>query len=175
MCQTKQQPSIVIVVALDREGGIGRENQLLCHIPEDLAHFKKLTMGGVLVMGRRTYESIGRPLPGRRTIVLTSQNSNTYPAEVTVVHSVSELLELAHSLEHIFVAGGAQVYKALFPYATEAYITRIDAVLQADTFFPYALDPDQWQEESVGAWQSSKASDLNFRFEYYRRLRIPNL
>ena len=81
MCQTKQQPSIVIVVAVDREGGIGRNNQLLCHIPEDLAHFKKLTMGGVLVMGRRTYESIGRPLPGRRTVVLTSQNSNTYPAD----------------------------------------------------------------------------------------------
>lgn len=164
----KQSSSLILIVALARENAIGKENQLLCHLSEDLAYFKRTTMGSTLLMGRKTFESIGRPLPGRTTVVLSTQSSLVLPPEVKLVHSIDDVLVLAEQVGRVFVAGGAQIYKLLFPYVAECLITRIDAYFEADAYFPCELSPEVWQLESASEWQVS-AKGIRFRFERYLR------
>ena len=150
---------------MDRAGGIGRDNRLLCHIPEDLAYFKEKTWGGILVMGRRTYESIGRPLPGRRTVVMSRDRGLSIP-DVEVVHSVEEVAALPQ--ERLFIAGGAEIYRFFYPYATDFLLTQIDATLDADTYFPYPMPNDAWQLQEEHPWATS-AKGLRYRFAHYVR------
>lgn len=150
---------------MDRAGGIGRDNRLLCHIPEDLAYFKEKTWGGILVMGRRTYESIGRPLPGRRTVVMSRDRGLSLP-DVEVVHSVEEVAALPQ--ERLFIAGGAEIYRLFYPYATDFLLTQIDATLDADTYFPYPMPNDAWQLQEEHPWATS-AKGLRYRFAHYAR------
>lgn len=139
------QPLLSIVVAVAENGGIGKDNQLLWHLPDDLKHFKRLTLGHPVLMGRKTYASIGRPLPGRRNLVLTRDTA--FRAEgVEVVHSVEEALQKAGG-QRVFVIGGAEVYALLLPLADEMYLTQVQASPAADTFFP-AFDKGRWQELS---------------------------
>ncbi len=156
---------LTIIVAMDRAGGIGRDNRLLCHIPEDLAYFKEKTWGGILVMGRRTYESIGRPLPGRRTVVMSRDRGLSIP-DVEVVHSVEEVAALPQ--ERLFIAGGAEIYRLFYPYATDFLLTQIDATLDADTYFPYPMPNDAWQLQEEHPWATS-AKGLRYRFAHYAR------
>ena len=156
---------LTIIVAMDRAGGIGRDNRLLCHIPEDLAYFKEKTWGGILVMGRRTYESIGRPLPGRRTVVMSRDRGLSLP-DVEVVHSVEEVAALPQ--ERLFIAGGAEIYRLFYPYATDFLLTQIDATLDADTYFPYPMPNDAWQLQEEHPWATS-AKGLRYRFAHYAR------
>ncbi len=156
---------LTIIVAMDRAGGIGRDNRLLCHIPEDLAYFKEKTWGGILVMGRRTYESIGRPLPGRRTVVMSRDRGLSIP-NVEVVHSVEEVAALPQ--ERLFIAGGAEIYRLFYPYATDFLLTQIDATLDADTYFPYPMPNDAWQLQEEHPWATS-AKGLRYRFAHYVR------
>lgn len=156
---------LTIIVAMDRAGGIGRDNRLLCHIPEDLAYFKEKTWGGILVMGRRTYESIGRPLPGRRTVVMSRDRGLSIP-DVEVVHSVEEVAALPQ--ERLFIAGGAEIYRLFYPYATDFLLTQIDATLDADTYFPYPMPNDAWQLQEEHPWATS-AKGLRYRFAHYVR------
>lgn len=168
-CDTEQfAPRLTLIVAVAQDNAIGNRNKLLCHLPEDLAYFKKTTMGGTLLMGRKTFDSIGRPLPGRKTVVLTTQAGLMLPEGVDVVHSVEEVLELSTRTEKLFVAGGAQIYKLLFPYCTECLITRIDAIFDADTYFPCELLPQLWQLVHASEWQTS-VKGIKFRFERYLR------
>ena len=169
-CDTEQQiaPRLTLIVAVAQNNAIGYRNRLLCHLPEDLAYFKKTTMGSTLLMGRKTFESIGRPLPRRKTVVLTTQAGVALPEGVDVVHSVEEVLELSTRTEKLFVAGGAQIYKLLFPYCTECLITRIDAIFDADTYFPCELLPQSWQLVHSSEWQTS-VKGIKFRFERYLR------
>lgn len=164
----KQSPALVLIVALARDNAIGKNNQLLCHLPEDLTYFKKTTMGGTLLMGRKTFASIGRPLPGRKTVVVSTQDALLLPEGVEVVHSVADVLALLQHTEKLFVAGGVQIYKLLFPYVSECLITRIDATFDADAYFPCELLPSEWELASASEWQTS-ANGIRYRFERYLR------
>ncbi len=164
-------PAITLIVALDQKNGIGKGNQLLCHIPEDLAYFKATTMGATLLMGRKTYESIGRPLPGRKTVVLSKTLASVEGLEV--INTLEQALAIARREEKIFVAGGGQIYKIFMPYATELLITRIEAHFEADTFFPEILEAE-WNCNGCSPWQISRNGE-RFRFEQYRRTKKQNI
>ena len=137
---------ISFVVAMARNGVIGKDNQLPWRLPADLRHFKAVTMGKPVVMGRRTYESIGRPLPGRTNIVVTRDPAYTTEGCV-VVHSVEEALTATGAAEEVMIIGGAELYRQLLPRADRIYLTRIEEDVAGDTYFPQ-LDADRWRERS---------------------------
>lgn len=140
----------MIVAAVARNGVIGLEGRLPWRIPEDLARFKRLTMGHAVLMGRATFESIGRPLPGRTNIVLT-RDSGWLHSGVEVAGSLQEALRIAASdSRDVFVAGGAEVYRAALGMADRLELTEIDAEPEGDTWFP-PVDWSQWQEVSRDA------------------------
>jgi dihydrofolate reductase len=139
--------TVTIVAAVARNGVIGVDGGLPWRLPDDLRRFKELTLGHVLVMGRKTYESIGHPLPGRTTIVVTRNPSwDSGSAEVGVAGSVSDAIEAGASLEReVFVVGGAQVYAAALPLADRLELTWVDAEPEGDTTFP-DVDWSEWRE-----------------------------
>jgi len=140
---------IAAVAAVARDGAIGRKGQLLCHLPGDMRHFRELTMGHSIVMGRKTLESFPRgPLPGRQNIVLT--RSLTYkPDGVTIVHSIDEALQAVTMPGEVMIIGGAQVYAQAMPRVNKLYLTRLHATFDdADAFFP-TIDPAQWRQVSI--------------------------
>lgn len=139
--------STVIVAAVARNRVIGADNALPWSIPEDMARFRELTMGGALIMGRETFESIGRPLPGRVTIVLTRRPDWSHQG-VEVAHSLDRALEIAASQGvDAFVSGGADVYRAALEMADRMELTEVDEEPAGDTLFP-EVDWSQWQEVS---------------------------
>ncbi len=131
-----------LVVARADNGVIGRDNALPWRIPADLQHFKRLTLGKPIVMGRRTFESIGRPLPGRLNIVLT-RDPDWQAEGVTVAASLSDAL--AADVPEVAVIGGAQVYAEALPFATHVHLTEVHAAPEGDTVLP-AFDPAEWRE-----------------------------
>ena len=139
---------ISMIAALSSNGAIGRDNALPWHLPEDLRYFKKITMGKPLLMGRKTYESIGRPLPGRTSIVLTRQRDLKLPGAFAV-NDPEQALDKARQLgaSELMVIGGEQVYRAMLPLARRLYLTRLDMEVAGDAFFP-PLEPGQWREAS---------------------------
>lgn len=136
---------ITLIAAVARNNVIGMEGRMPWHLPEELAHFKATTMGHPLVMGRRTFESIGRVLPGRRTIVVTRDPTWHHPG-VESAHSFAEAMALAGPADEVFVAGGAQIYAEALPFAHRMLFTEVDAEPQGDTFFPAWTRAD-WREE----------------------------
>jgi dihydrofolate reductase len=137
---------VAIVVAVSDNGVIGARNQLPWRIPGDLARFKKITMGNTLLMGRKTFESIGRPLPGRTSVVLTRDPSYRAPEGVLVAHGVDEAMARAPGPE-IFVIGGGEIYDLLLPATDRIYLTRVHGQYEGDTFFELP-DADEWTLES---------------------------
>ncbi|HZO64187.1 MAG TPA: dihydrofolate reductase [Kribbellaceae bacterium] len=135
--------TVTLVAAVARNGVIGSSNDLPWYIPDDLKHFKQLTMGHTLVMGRKTYDSIGRPLPGRTTIVITRQPDWSVDG-VTVARSIEEALELADGND-VYVAGGGEIYALALPYADRLELTEVDQTPDGDIHFP-AVDWSQWHE-----------------------------
>jgi dihydrofolate reductase len=133
-----------IIVAMDLKRVIGHANRLPWHLPADLKHFKQITMGKPILMGRKTWESIGRPLPGRINIVITRDNNYT-AAGCIVVHSVEAALHAAQGHDEVMVIGGEQLYRQVLPDAEMLYITRVDGVFPGDAFFP-ELDDAEWRE-----------------------------
>jgi dihydrofolate reductase len=128
-------PVVSLIAAVARNGGIGKDNALLVRLPEDLAHFKRTTLGAPVVMGRKTWESIGRPLPGRRNIVVTATPG--WRAEgIETAGSFEAALALLAAAPKVYVIGGARLYAEALPRADELLLTEIDADLEADTFFP---------------------------------------
>ncbi len=132
---------ISIIAAIGKNRELGKDNKLLWHIPDDLPRFKKLTFGHPIIMGRKTFESIGRPLPNRTNIVVTRDSS--YEVEgATIVHSIEKAIEIAKGIENlpaggeIFVIGGGQIYEQALPFADRLYLTIVDAQAEADTDFP---------------------------------------
>jgi dihydrofolate reductase len=148
----------IIIVATDAKGGIGIGNTLPWYIHEEMRHFRETTTGHTVVMGRKTHRSIGKVLPNRRNIVLTSavpdrrNASHTFRGRegLELAHSMQEALTLANTdpMGQTFIIGGAQVYKEAFPYCGRLIVTRIDATFNCDAFFP-DIDPAVWEEESV--------------------------
>lgn len=135
---------ISLVVAMSRNCAIGNAGGMPWHLPADLKHFKRITMDKPIIMGRKTYDSIGRALPGRLNIVIT-RDKNWQADEVYVAHSVDDALRAAAEYEEVMIIGGANLYEQLLPNADRLYITEIDAEFPADTYFP-AIDTDDWQE-----------------------------
>lgn len=133
------------VVAVSENDVIGRDNELPWHLPADLAHFKRLTMGKPMLMGRRTYESIGRPLPGRRSLVL-SRGGFRAPGVETVA-SLEEAIARAGDVPELVVIGGADVFRLAMPRLDVLYLTRVHARVEGDTFMP-PMDLSQWREVS---------------------------
>lgn len=142
--------SLALIVARTRNGVIGRHNTMPWHLPEDLRYFKRVTLGKPVIMGRNTWESLGKPLPDRDNIVIT-RNPDFYADGATVVNDFETAVLLAETLangrncDEIMVIGGAQVYAEALPHVQRAYVTEIDADIEGDTFFP-ALPADDWQE-----------------------------
>lgn len=135
--------TVSIIVATAADDAIGKDNRIPWHLPADLARFKRLTMGHAIVMGRRTFESIGRPLPGRRCIVITRQRD--FRADgCEMAGSLEEALARAGDGE-VFVVGGAEIYREALPRAARIYLTRVEGAFPADTFFP-KLDEGEWRE-----------------------------
>jgi dihydrofolate reductase len=145
-------PDITVVVAAAENGVIGRGGQLPWRIPSDLRLFRRLTMGKPVIMGRKTYQSIGKPLDGRDTIVI-SRDPAFSPAGVIVARSVSEAvsegrrLATSRRVDEVIVAGGADVFQATLPIAQRIYLTRVHAMPEGDTYLP-PLDSDDWREIS---------------------------
>jgi dihydrofolate reductase len=139
-----RQPLISLIVAMAQNGVIGRDNALPWRLPEDLKRFKAFTLGKTILMGRKTYESIGRPLPGRANLVLT-RDRNWIAAGVTVVHSVEQALTQAAPGKELVVIGGAEIYRLVLPFARRIYLTHVHADVPGDTFFP-DFDSTQWAD-----------------------------
>lgn len=136
-------PRITQVVAMAENRVIGRDNALPWHLPADLAHFKRLTMGKPIVMGRKAFEAIGRPLPGRHNIVLTRNRG--YAAEgCTVVHTLDEAIVAAGDVEEVAVIGGEQIYRQFLPRADRIHLTVVHAEVDGDTWFP-PLEEGAWR------------------------------
>lgn len=134
-------PKISIIAAIGKNRELGKKNKLLWHIPGDLPRFKKLTTGHPIIMGRKTFESIGRPLPNRTNIIVTRDPNYNFKG-VVVVHSIEKAIEEAKRIENtpvggeIFIIGGGQIYKQALPFTDRLYLTVIDAQAEADTYFP---------------------------------------
>ncbi len=160
--------SIEAIVAIDENGAIGRQGDLLCHLPADMKHFKEVTMGSSIIMGRKTFESFPRrPLPGRQNIVITRNAAWQYPG-VTVVHSVEEAIAAAET-DTVFVIGGADVYEQTLPLVEVLHLTLIHARwASADVFFP-ALDMNEWQEVSREHHESDHRNAYEFDFITLKR------
>jgi dihydrofolate reductase len=137
------KPLVSIVVAMDERNGIGRAGGLPWRLPDDLRRFKALTLGKPVVMGRRTWDSIGKPLPGRHNLVITRQPGLSLEG-ATVVGSLEQAFEAAGEAPEVCVIGGAQIYRAALPVTDAIHLTRVHATFEADTFFP-PLGPE-WQE-----------------------------
>lgn len=136
-----------LVVAKSRNGVIGRDNQLPWRLPADLAFFKRTTMGRPVIMGRRTYESIGKPLPGRLNIVVSTNRGYQAPG-CTVVHSMEEAYRAAGGAEEVAIIGGSGIFEAALPGADVIYLTEVDADVEGDVFFP-AFDRSAWHEAEL--------------------------
>ncbi|MDO7883952.1 dihydrofolate reductase [Hymenobacter cheonanensis] len=163
---------VSIVVAAAENNVIGRQGQLPWHLPADLQHFKKRTLGHPIVMGRRTFESIGRALPGRTTIVVTGQPGWPAPAGVLLAHSLPEALALAAQQpggEEICVIGGGEIYREALPATDVVYLTEVHTTVpDGDTFFP-ALSPTAWREETRTRHAPDDKNSLAYSFVTLRR------
>jgi dihydrofolate reductase len=137
-------PVISLIAAVDDEGVIGKDNALPWRLPADLRWFKEKTLGKPVIMGRETCESIGKPLPGRRNIVL-SRAWKTAPAGFELARSAEDALRLAGAVPEVMVAGGAQIFELFLPLAARIYLTEVRHAFEGDTLFP-KLDRSQWEE-----------------------------
>ncbi|MBD2716325.1 dihydrofolate reductase [Microvirga sp. STR05] len=159
---------LAFVVAIAENNVIGNDNQLLWHLPDDLKHFKRLTQGHPVVMGRRTYESIGRPLPNRTNIVVTRQADWQAPG-CEVAYSVPDALEQAARLdEEVFVIGGAEIYRQALPAADVIYLTEVHHTFEGDVVFP-ELNNTEWREESRERHEPDEKHAYAFSFMTLRR------
>ncbi len=160
---------ISLIVAKAKNGAIGKDNQLLWHLPKDLQYFKRITDGQVIIMGRKTLESLPCLLPRREHWVLTRDSDYKAPYEdVLVFHSLAAVVEAARQKEQVYIIGGAEIYQQLLPYADELLITEVDAEFEADAFFPL-IDSTQFEEVHRETMETDEKHPWPFAFVVYRR------
>jgi len=157
-----------LIVAMAKNRVIGVDNQLPWHLPADLKHFRTLTMGHPIIMGRKTFDSIGRVLPGRRNIVVTRNRNYRFDA-VEIVHSLDEALEICRDENEAFVIGGAHLYEDAMHRVSRIYVTEVHAEVKGDVFFP-AIDPSRWQETGRVAHHADPHNAYAWDFVIYDRI-----
>lgn len=160
---------ISMIAAMAHDRVIGKDNQMPWHLPADLAHFKRVTLGKPVLMGRKTFESIGRPLPGRRNLVI-SRNPDYQAEGIEVVGSVEAALALlaSSSVEELMVIGGGHLYAEMLPSADCLYLTQIDLAVEGDTRFP-AFDDGQWQRIDCESHPADEKNPHPYSFETWQR------
>jgi len=158
---------ISIIVAMDRNRVIGKNNGMPWRLPADLAYFRKVTLGNTVVMGRKTFESIGKPLDGRKNVVLTRDRQYSKKG-CLVVHSVEEALKIIKDEKDCFIIGGATIYSAFLPYAQKLYITYIDHEFEGDTYFP-EINYEEWRIISRTQGPKNERNPYNYYFEVHER------
>lgn len=165
---------VALIVAVADNGVIGREGQLLWRLPGDLARFKRLTLGCPIVMGRKTFESIGRPLPGRVSIVLTRDpGRREFPEGVVACGDLRDALRYADDCQtenggEVFVIGGGEVYRLALPFAQVAYVTRVRTQVEGDATFP-ALNPKEWRLVSSDDQPADETNEIGSSLEVWER------
>lgn len=158
---------ISAVVALSENRAIGKNNQLLWHLPADLAHFKQITTGKPIVMGRKTYQSIGRPLPNRSNVILTQDKQ--FKAEgCIIVHSIEAALTVSTGQDEMCIIGGAEIYRQFMPWIERIYLTKVHHVFPADTFFP-ELNADEWKETESISHPPDEKNKYSYSFSTLKR------
>lgn len=160
------KPRIALIAALAKNRVIGVHNTLPWRLPEDLQHFKALTMGHHIVMGRKTFESIGRALPGRTTVII-SRTAYSAPADCLVTHSIPDALTACEGDQEVFFVGGAQLYEQALPLADRLYLTEIQAEFAGDAWFP-EFEPTDWVTFRRDQRHDS-GSGLSYDFAIYQR------
>jgi dihydrofolate reductase len=148
---------ISLIVAVSTNNVIGADGDLPWRLSDDLKRFKAVTMGKPIVMGRKTYESIGRPLPGRQNIVITRQNNFTADG-CDIVRSTAEAVDVAGGADEVMVIGGSQIYAAFLPLADRIYLTRVHTEVDGDAFFP-PLDEAEWRESVSESYEADDSND----------------
>lgn len=160
---------ISIIVAVAENNVIGKNNDLIWHIPGDLKRFKSLTMGHHIIMGRKTWESIGRPLPGRVSIVVT--RNTAFQAEgALVAHSLEQALEMVKDDNEAFIIGGGQLYRDALPLANRLYLTKVHRSFEGDVSFP-SIDEKQWRETSSEKAKPTEKDGLEYSYVNLERIR----
>lgn len=163
----QNKPRISVIAALARNRVIGIENRLPWRLPEDLAHFKALTLNHPILMGRKTFESLGRPLPGRTNVVIT-RNADYRPDGCLVADSIAAAIAQCRDAEEVFFIGGAELYAQAIPLADRLYLTEVDADATGDAWFP-DYDKRAFREVSREAHTGEKGDALRFDFVVYER------
>lgn len=156
---------ISLIAAVDELYGLGKDNQLLCHLPADLQHFKSVTLGKPIIMGRKTFESIGKALPGRMNIVISRNLLNN--EDVIVAHSLESALELTRGFPEVMIIGGASIYEEAINYATKIYLTVIHHQFDADVFFPF-FDKTQWNCLEIRKRSQDEKNKYSMTFYEYQ-------
>lgn len=158
-----------IVVAMGEKNEIGFENQLLWHLPKDLKHFKEITSGHPVIMGRKTYESIGKPLPNRTNIVV-SRKTDWFEEGILIVGSIKEAVKFAKKIdEEIFIIGGGKIYEQTMDIVDKLEVTLVKADLEADTFFP-KIDPKIWKKTDEICHEKDEKNQYDFCFQTFERV-----
>ena len=160
---------VSIIVAMDINRVIGKDNQLPWRLPRELQYVKKTTMGHPIILGRKNYESIGRPLPGRRNIILT-RDENFSAEGCEIAHSVEEVYKLCENEEEIFIFGGEQIYKLFLEDTDKLYVTVIHHEFEGDTFFP-EIDWTKWKEIFVEQGITDEKNPYEYYYHVYDRLK----
>lgn len=163
--------TISAIVATDENGTIGKAGEIPWYLPADLKFFKRTTLGHPVVMGRKTFESIGRPLPKRTNIVL-SRDPFFMATGVVVVHSLEEALshEACQASEKVFIIGGGEIYRQAMPLVSEVYLTTVDTLIEdGDAFFP-SLSPEDWQETWREEHEADEKNTFSYRYAKWERL-----
>jgi len=160
---------IALVVAASENNAIGKNNQLLWHLPNDLKFFKNTTWGSVVIMGRKTFESVNKPLPGRINIVITQQ-PNWQAEGVITVHSVEEAIEKGYQTDckELFIIGGGEIYKQSLNLADKIILTRVHTTIEGDTFFP-EIDSHQWNKTKSHYCEADDKNAFTHSFEVWER------
>ena len=156
-----------IVVAISANNAIGKDNQLLWHLPADLKHFKEITSGHTIIMGRKTYDSIGRPLPSRRNIVIT-RKADLQIENVEVANSLEEAISLCENEEEVFIIGGAEIYKNSIASTNTIYLTTVHKEYEADVFFP-EINADEWSETYQEYHEADEKNSVAYTFSTLER------
>lgn len=159
---------VSLIVAMAKNRVIGAENRIPWHLPNELRLFKSLTMGHHIVMGRKTYESINRLLPGRTTVIVTRQRDYTVPGAI-VAHSVEEALDACKGDDECFVIGGADLFREALPFADRLYLTVVDAEPAGDTFMP-AVDMADWRETQCESFPADEKHPHAYRYTVFERV-----